>query len=177
MKVDYIKGLEFISSEIFKDKRGSFLSCYKEKEQKFNSIWLNRKISQINISFTKDKGSIRGLHYQEKPFEECKLIRCIKGKVWDVAVDLRKNSKTYRNWTAIELSESNTNAIFIPEGFAHGFQTLEDNCELLYMHSNNYEPAFEKGVRWNDPIINIAWPLDLTNLSERDFSLPYLEEL
>ena len=139
MKTELIENVHEIKSKIFDDKRGSFLSCFKENEELFKNVWLDKKICQINLSLTRKKGTIRGLHYQEKPYQESKLIRCLRGKVWDVVIDLRKNSKTYKKWFSLELCSSKNNAIFVPEGCAHGFQSLQDNCELLYIHSNNYK--------------------------------------
>ena len=173
MRSEDIENVQEIKSEIFKDKRGAFLSCFKENEKLFNKVWVDKKICQINLSLTLKKGTIRGLHYQEKPYQEAKLIRCLRGKVWDVVVDLREYSSTYKNWFSLELCSSKNNAIFVPEGFAHGFQTLQDNCELLYMHSNEYKPSFERGIKWDDPMLEISWPLNLTEISDRDNSLPY----
>ena len=177
MKIELIENVHEIKSEIFDDKRGSFLSCFKENEELFKKVWLDKKICQINLSLTRKKGTIRGLHYQEKPYQESKLIRCLRGKVWDVIIDLRKNSNTYKKWFSLELCSSKNNAIFVPEGCAHGFQSLQDNCELLYIHSNNYRPSHESGIKWDDPTINVSWPLDLAEISDRDNSLPYLEEI
>ncbi len=177
MKTELIENVHEIKSKIFDDKRGSFLSCFKQNEELFNKVWFDKKICQINLSLTRKKGTIRGLHYQEKPYQESKLIRCLRGKVWDVVIDLRKNSKTYKKWFSLELCSSKNNAIFIPEGCAHGFQSLQDNCELLYIHSNNYKPSHESGIKWDDPTINVFWPLNLAEISDRDNSLPYLEEI
>ena len=118
---------------------------------------------------------IRGLHYQSPPYEEAKLVRCLKGKVWDVAVDLRQKSITYGCWHAVELSPELGNAIFIPEGFAHGFQVLSPNSELLYIHSNIWVKDFERGIRFDDPVLAINWPLKPTEISKRDLSLPTLK--
>lgn len=177
MKTEFIENVHEIKSEKFNDKRGSFLSCFKENEELFKKVWLDKKICQINLSLTTKKGTIRGLHYQEKPYQESKLIRCLRGKVWDVVIDLRKNSKTYKKWFSLELCSSKNNAIFIPEGCAHGFQSLQDNCELLYIHSNNYKPLHERGIKWDDPIIKVSWPLNLAEISDRDNSFPYLEAI
>ena len=176
MQNKLIKGVYELNSKRFKDERGYFLSCFKNNETIYTDNWLDRKINQINISNPSLKGSIRGLHYQEYPYCECKIIRCIRGKVWDVAVDLRKESSTYKKWVAIQLCSKKNNAIIIPEGCAHGFQTLENNCELLYIHSENYHPNSEKGIRWDDPTINVSWPLPLTQISIRDQSLPFCSE-
>ena len=111
MKTEFIENVHEIKSEKFNDKRGSFLSCFKENEELFKKVWLDKKICQINLSLTTKKGTIRGLHYQEKPYQESKLIRCLRGKVWDVVIDLRKNSKTYKKWFSLELCSSKNNAI------------------------------------------------------------------
>ena len=176
MKSTLIDGVFELDSQIFSDKRGSFLSCFKDNDSFFKNIWLSRNVCQVNLSSTSKKGSIRGLHYQIEPFNECKIIRCLRGRVWDVAVDLRTNSKTYKKWVAVELCSSKKNAIFIPEGCAHGFQTLSDDSDLLYIHSKNYEPNHERGIRWNDPNLEIDWPLALTQISERDSKLPLFLE-
>ena len=169
-----IPGAFELFSKIVSDTRGFFVNFFREDEDNFKEIWGNRNIKQSNLSNTSQKGTIRGLHYQEKPYDECKLIRCLKGKVWDVAVDLRVDSPTYLKWQAVELCPEKNNAIIIPEGCAHGFQSLEDNSELLYIHSKSWNPSYEKGVNWSDQKLKIDWPLELTVLSERDKSLPTL---
>ena len=169
-----IKGLYEIVSDYFNDERGSFLGCFKLKEPPFCDLWSYRSVRQINISSSNKIGSIRGLHYQGGAYAEAKLVRCINGRIWDVAVDLREDSETYGLWHSIELSPEKGNAFFIPEGFAHGFQVLEKNSSLLYIHSNNWEPDFEKGIIWNDDKLKINWPLKVTEISKRDQSLPKL---
>ena len=167
-----IQDLVELYSESFKDERGLFLNAYRSCEPGFKSLWKSRKIAQVNISLTRSVGSIRGLHYQLPPYEEAKLVRCLKGKVWDVAVDLRKKSKTYRCWHAVELSPELSNAILIPEGFAHGFQVLSPNSELLYIHSNIWVKEFERGIRFDSPHLGINWPLKPEAMSNRDLTLP-----
>lgn len=149
------------------DERGWFMRSFSanifEKETGENLNWV-----QMNHSFTANKGTIRGMHFQNAPHEETKLVRCIAGAVFDVVVDLRKNSATYLHWFGVELSAANYRQLLIPKGFAHGFQTLEDNSELVYSHSANYTPEAEAGVMYNDPAINIKWPSQVTEISERD---------
>lgn len=156
------------------DSRGFFVRLFCEIE--LSAILGNRKMIQINQSLTKRKGAIRGFHYQTPPFSEMKIIRCLKGKVMDVAVDIRKHSPTFLQSFLIELSSEEKNMVIIPEGFAHGFQTLEENCELLYLHTAAYSPAHERGILVHDPMLNIAWPLETNELSDRDKSYPLLAE-
>ena len=135
-----------------------------------------RRVVQINISRTRTIGAIRGMHFQCPPKAEAKWVRCIRGKVFDVAVDLRHGSPTFLRWHAVELDAERMNAIFIPEGCAHGFQVLEADSELLYLHSESYSPAHEAGLRYDDPMLSIRWPLPVTDLSERDLSHPLIDD-
>lgn len=162
-------------SHPFVDSRGSFLNAFRAKEVSFKDSWGDRQIAQVNISRSSVTGTIRGLHLQAPPYSEAKLVRCLNGRVWDVAVDLRRNSVTYGTWHACELTSERGNALLIPEGCAHGFQVLEPNSELLYLHSGSWVQEAEIGVRWNDPQLSIPWPLPITDLSDRDRSLPFLE--
>lgn len=155
-----------------KDSRGAFTRIFCEKELK--SIIGSRTIVQVNHSRTQAKGSVRGLHFQRAPHAEMKLVRCLKGRVWDVAVDLRPNSANFKRWYGQELSPQNAYMMVIPEGFAHGFQVLEADSELLYLHTDFYNPDFEGGVRHDDPELGIAWPLPVTNISERDHSYAFI---
>lgn len=136
--------------------------------------WGNRGVAQVNISRTEAVGTVRGLHLQADPHSEAKLVRCLRGRVWDVAVDLRPDSATYTHCHSVELSPEKGNALLIPEGCAHGFQVLEPGSELLYLHSGAWEPESEIGVRWDDPQLAIAWPLPAADLSARDRTLPFL---
>jgi len=163
-----LKGVVIIDLEKKEDERGFFARIW--DVNKFKDYGLNNLIVQCNISFTKKRGSIRGMHYQLAPYEEAKLIRCTKGRIFDVAIDLRKDSETYKKWFSVELTEDNYKMFYIPEGFAHGFQTLEDNCEVFYQVSQHYIPAAEKGIRWDDPFFKIKWPLEPTIISEKDIS-------
>ena len=155
------------------DERGWFLRSFCKNE--FKNINKNLSWVQLNHSFTKKKGSIRGLHYQNKPFTEIKLVKCIKGKVYDVIVDLRHNSPTYLKYYSLILSSKEKNMIYIPEGFAHGFQTLTNNCELIYHHSNFYKKEYENGIRYDDKILSINWPIEPTNISSRDLSFKKID--
>lgn len=161
-----LNGLIEIKTNSFVDERGSFtrLFCHDALSQ----ILAGREFCQMNLSSTKKKGTIRGLHFQLPPSAEAKLIRCLRGRVYDVAVDVRKDSPTFLQWHGVELCSSENNAIFIPEGFAHGFQSLEDNCDLLYMHSSVWNKTAECGLRFDDPSLNIQWPNSATMVSARD---------
>jgi dTDP-4-dehydrorhamnose 3,5-epimerase len=162
-----LKGSFTIEPEPFTDSRGWFARTYCkndfEKEIGHNKEWV-----QLNHSATFNKGTIRGMHYQLPPFSEIKLVRCIAGIVYDIIIDLRKESPTYLKWFGAELSAENKRMMYIPEGFAHGFQTLSDDCELIYHHSAFYVPNLESGIKYNDPSININWPLPVTEISQRD---------
>jgi len=133
-------------------------------------------VRQINHTYTAEKGTVRGLHYQVPPKAEAKLVSCLRGAVWDVAVDLRRGSPTFLRWHAQELSAENRQAMLIPPGFAHGFQALAHDCELLYLHSEAYDPTCEAGLRPGDPALAIGWPLKVVNLSARDAGQPELGE-
>ena len=169
-----IAGLKIIKSESLQDDRGFFsrFFCTKELELILNE----RKIVQMNYSITNNLGAIRGMHYQNNPGSEMKIIRCLKGRVYDVAVDLRKDSPTFLEWHGIELTPESNLAYVIPEGFAHGFQVLEKGSHLLYLHTAFYSPELEGAVRFDDPKINISWPLNPTDLSEKDKSHAYMNE-
>jgi dTDP-4-dehydrorhamnose 3,5-epimerase len=167
-----LQGLTTVESSPFSDNRGVFSRLYCERE--LSDLLAHRRIVQINHSLTRKSGAIRGLHYQRPPHAEMKFVRCLKGRVWDVAVDLREGSPTFLRWHAEELTSANTRMLAIPEGFAHGFQTLEDNCELLYLHTEFYTASAEQGVSYQDPRIQITWPFPVTDLSQRDASHPTL---
>ncbi|KKM20019.1 hypothetical protein LCGC14_1649780, partial [marine sediment metagenome] len=161
-----LKGLMIIEPEIFEDDRGNFYRIFCENELK--EIGFKKYIVQVNQSLTKKKGSIRGMHFQYPPKAEIKLVKCLSGSVFDVAIDLRMNSSTFLQWHSEILSAINRKIMYIPEGFAHGFQVLEDNSEILYLHSEFYSDELESGIRYNDPKIKIKWPLELTEISSRD---------
>jgi dTDP-4-dehydrorhamnose 3,5-epimerase len=168
-----IADLVVAESKAFKDERGAFARLF--CEQALSSVLGGRKILQINHSCTQVIGAVRGLHFQHAPHAEMKLVRCLKGKVWDVAVDLRPQSPSYKRWFAQELSPQNAHMMVIPEGFAHGFQVLEAGSELLYLHTAFYKPESEGGVRHHDPELGIAWPLPVTDISVRDSSYAYID--
>ena len=167
-----IQGLMVVDTESQRDHRGAFARLYCQNE--LREIIGPRQILQINHSSTHAVGAVRGLHYQYPPHAEMKLIRCLKGKVWDVAVDLRSGSPTFLNWHAEELSKSNMRMMVIPEGCAHGFQVLEEDSELLYLHTAFYTLSSEGGVQPTDPKLAIRWPLSIQDLSDRDRSHPLL---
>ncbi|NLI10087.1 MAG: dTDP-4-dehydrorhamnose 3,5-epimerase [Elusimicrobia bacterium] len=167
-----IDGLILVKPKIFKDERGFFAEEYKKSE--FVKAGINCDFVQDNRSKS-SKGVLRGLHFQKEPFAQAKLVRCIKGKIWDVAADLRKGSKTYGKWLAFELSEENFNMLFIPEGFAHGFLTLSEEAEVFYKCSREYSPSHDSGIKYDDPFLSVKWPLREVFLSEKDKNLPYLE--
>lgn len=161
-----ISKVEVIQGASTQDSRGAFSRFF--CEQDLARIIGDRHIVQINHSRTNAVGAIRGLHYQHAPHAEMKLVRCIKGRVWDVAVDLRRNSPTFLQWHAVELSPENASVLVVPEGCAHGFQVLEAESEMLYLHTAFYAPQSEGGIVYNDPSVNIAWPLPVTDLSDGD---------
>lgn len=169
-----IHGVFELVSRPFVDVRGTFINAFRAQDESFTDSWGDRGIGQVNLSRNEVVGTIRGLHLQADPHSEAKLVRCLKGKVWDVAVDLRHNSDTYGQWQAVELTPIRCNALLIPEGCAHGFQVLEPGSELLYLHSGAWVPEAETGVRWDDPTLAIAWPLSVAALSDRDRNLPLL---
>jgi dTDP-4-dehydrorhamnose 3,5-epimerase len=172
-----ITGVFELLVQPFSDHRGAFLNAFRAQELAFMGSWGDRGIAQVNLSRTEAVGTIRGLHLQAEPHSEAKLVRCLRGRVWDVAVDLRRDSPSYGQWHAVELSPDQGNALLIPEGCAHGFQVLEPASELLYLHSGAWVPEAETGVRWDDPQLAILWPLPAADLSDRDRSLPRLSDL
>jgi dTDP-4-dehydrorhamnose 3,5-epimerase len=154
------------------DSRGWFGRFYCKNE--FAEIGHTKEWVQMNHSFTKAKGTVRGMHFQKPPFSETKMVRCISGSVQDVIIDLRKDSDTFLKAFSTMLSAEKKNMLYIPEGFAHGFQTLTEDCELIYLHSAFYTPNAEAGIRFDDPMINIHWSLFVSELSDRDKNHPYL---
>jgi dTDP-4-dehydrorhamnose 3,5-epimerase len=161
-----LKGAFVIDHEIRKDERGAFTRTFCKKE--FSDAGITCDFVQFNHSWNSLKGTLRGMHYQLPPFRENKLIRCIRGSVHDVIIDLREGSPTFLQHAAIELSEQNSRSLFIPEGFAHGFLTLENNSQLIYHHTEYYKPSFETGLRYDDPILEINWPGPVSVISDRD---------
>lgn len=169
-----LKGAFIIETEPFEDQRGMFARIFCESE--FNEIGYSGRIVQINYSLTRKKGVVRGMHYQNPPMAEIKMVKCLRGSVYDVIIDLRKRSKTFLRWHGETLTAKNRYMVYIPEGFAHGFQTLEPNCELLYFHTEFYTPDHERAVRFDDPKVGIKWPVDITEVSERDRNHSLLSE-
>jgi dTDP-4-dehydrorhamnose 3,5-epimerase len=169
-----IKGVYEIECSAFSDERGGFYRIIDKED--FAQINFTKEFVQVNRSGNFKKGTLRGMHFQLPPFSETKVIQCIKGKVFDVAVDLRKNSPTFLHWISMELSEENRKIILIPEGCAHGFQTLEDNSEILYLHTQSYKPDFQSAIRFDEPLVNIQWKIPVSVISERDKNHPLLDK-
>lgn len=169
-----LRDLYVVQSTRINDARGSFsrLFCAREIE----SLLAGRQIVQINQSITRHAGALRGLHFQHQPHAEMKMVRCLRGRIWDVAVDLRKNSPTFLKWYAHELSPENAQMMVIPEGFAHGFQALQPDSELLYLHTEFYRPESEGGVRHDDPRLGIRWPIMPLDISTRDLNHPLIQD-
>lgn len=171
-----ISGLKIIKRKIFGDSRGYFSRLFDLQELQQIS-WNNRQIFQINQSFTQQQGTIRGMHFQAPPFNDCKIVNCLQGKVLDIAVDIRKNSPTFLQYEAIELSSENATAFWIPEGFAHGFQTLCDDCMLLYIHSQLFSADHDCGLNPTDAKLNIDWKLPISCMSEKDKNRKFIDEI
>ena len=169
-----IPGVFTISLEPFTDHRGSFARTFCAEE--FAAHKLETNFVQMNHSKTTKEGTIRGMHYQCAPYAEVKLVRCIRGSVLDVVIDLRKDSSSWGQHIAVELSDLNELTLYIPRGFAHGFQTLSDNVELLYQHSSFYHPEAESGIHYADPRFNIQWPLPVSSISKKDKLLTFVDD-
>ncbi|HUO96981.1 MAG TPA: dTDP-4-dehydrorhamnose 3,5-epimerase [Steroidobacteraceae bacterium] len=161
-----LEGLRLIERHVFSDHRGRFARLYCAEELKAAGITL--PVAQINHSYTAHRGAVRGLHFQHPPHGEDKIITCLRGEVFDVAIDLRRGSPTLLRWHGELLSAANARSLLVPQGFAHGFQALSDDCELLYLHTRAYAPEAEDGVNARDPAVAIAWPLPFSDVSERD---------
>jgi dTDP-4-dehydrorhamnose 3,5-epimerase len=161
-----IAGVVIVETELVEDERGSFTRAYCQRE--FDDHGIRFAPTQVSLSTNTRRGTLRGLHYQGDPRAEAKLIRCVAGAAFDVAVDLRRDSPTYTRWASVVLSKANGRAVFIPEGCAHGFQALEDETALIYLISEFYDPDLQRGVRWDDPAIAVDWPLAVTAISDRD---------
>ena len=159
-----------IQPERFEDERGFFARTWCVREMEAHG--LNPCIVQCSMSFNVKRGTLRGMHFQAPPSEEAKLVRCTAGAIYDVLLDLRPESPTFKRWHAVELTSENRLALYVPEGFAHGFQTLADNTEVFYEMSQFYEPAAARGVRWNDPAFGIVWPLAAPTISGKDAGYP-----
>jgi len=169
-----IPDVVFIKPKVFEDERGFFMETYKKEE--FEKAGIKGDFIQDNHSKSK-YGVLRGLHFQKEPYAQAKIVRCIRGIIYDVAVDLRKNSSYFGKYVAVILSEYNKHQLYIPRGFAHGFVVLSNEAEIVYKVDNIYAPDYESGLMWNDPDINIKWPVDNPIISEKDKKLPTLKEL
>ena len=168
-----LKGAYIIEPELIRDERGFFARSWCQKD--FTERGLNPNLVQCNISFNHKKGTLRGMHYQAKPYEEAKLVRCTMGAIYDVIIDVRPESLTFKQWVAVELTAENRRMLYIPEGMAHGFQTLVDNTEVFYQMSEFYQAESASGVRWNDPAFNVEWLIkqDLV-ISKKDQSYSFI---
>ncbi|MFJ7747984.1 dTDP-4-dehydrorhamnose 3,5-epimerase [Peribacillus sp. NPDC097295] len=170
-----LNGVIVIEPKIFGDHRGWFTETYNEKI--FKNAGIDNAFIQDNHSFSATKGTLRGLHYQKDPKAQTKLVRCTKGSIFDVAVDIRKGSSTYGKWFGIELSVENKKQLLVPKGFAHGFMTLTDDVEVQYKVDELYSPENDRGITWNDPEIAVEWPIDIQPvLSEKDENAPLLRD-
>ncbi len=159
-----------IEHEFIEDDRGFFARTFCQKE--FAQKGLNPNLVQCNLSYNRKKGTLRGMHYQLQPAAEAKCVRCIKGAVYDVIIDLRPSSATFKKWQSFLLNEENRHILYVPEGFAHGFQTLVDHAELFYQMSMFFVPDLARGIRWNDPFFAISWPIPSPILSQKDQTYP-----
>jgi dTDP-4-dehydrorhamnose 3,5-epimerase len=169
-----LKGVHIIEPEKLGDERGFFARSF--DSEIFRKNGLNPEVRQCNMSYNRKKGTLRGFHFQLPPYQEAKYLRCIRGKVYDIVVDLRQKSETYKQWVNIELSADNYKMVYVPEGCANAFQTLTDEVELIYQASQVYMPKYERGLRWNDPFFKIDWPSEPTIMSEKDKSWPLFKE-
>jgi dTDP-4-dehydrorhamnose 3,5-epimerase len=156
------------------DDRGFFARGFCQRE--FEEHGMVSQVVQANISYNKYKGTLRGMHYQVSPYEETKFLRCTKGAVYDVIIDMRPESLSYMKWFGVELTDKNYKMLYVPRNFAHGFQTLEDETEVMYLVSEFYAPQSERGVRFDDPAFNIQWPLEVAQISEKDAAWPNYQD-
>ena len=169
-----LQGVYILEPQVFGDARGWFMESWSQR--KMEEAGIRAEFLQDNQSFSAQKGTLRGLHYQLNPMCQAKLLRCTRGKIFDVAVDIRKGSPSYAQWTGVELSAENKKQFFIPRGFAHGFITLTDDVEVQYKADNYYAPECDGNIRWDDPEIGIKWPIAPVILSEKDKNAPLLKE-
>jgi dTDP-4-dehydrorhamnose 3,5-epimerase len=169
-----LRGLKVVERMPIGDRRGYLERLYCADE--FEWFFAGKPVVQVNRSLTRKQGTVRGMHFQRPPHSEAKLVTCLAGSVFDVAVDVRRDSQTFLHWHGEVLSAEGHRSLLIPEGFAHGFQTLEEDCQLLYLHSANYQPGHEAGVHPQDPALAIAWPEPVAELSARDIGHPLLGE-
>jgi dTDP-4-dehydrorhamnose 3,5-epimerase len=165
-----IEDVFVVELEKREDDRGFFARGFCVRE--FENHGMNLQVVQANISYNRHKGTLRGMHYQVAPCEETKFLRCTKGSIYDVVIDMRADSRTYKKWFGVDLSDKNYKMLYVPRNFAHGFQTLEDDTEVMYLVSEFYAPETERGVRYDDPIFDIQWPLPVAQISDRDARWP-----
>ena len=173
-KKPFVEEIKLVNHKVFNDNRGSFSKLYSINNKSFS--YKNINIKQINISHNIKTGTVRGLHFQNPPFIEEKIVTCLKGSIFDIVVDLRKESKNFLRWQSISLSEKDNFSIYIPKGFAHGFQTLEDNTNLLYFHSEDHVHAADNGINPLDPFLNINWPIEISEISDKDSNQKKIDE-
>jgi dTDP-4-dehydrorhamnose 3,5-epimerase len=169
-----LEGAYLIEPERFEDERGFFARTFCREE--FEAHGLNPNVAQCNISFNKKKGTLHWMHYQIAPYDEAKLVRCTKGAIYDVIIDLRPESSSFKEWIAMELTEENRRMLYIPKSFAHRFQTLEDNTKVFYMMGKFYHPEYARGERWDDPAFGIEWSFPEIIVSDKDNRWPLFEE-
>ncbi len=165
-----LKGTFIIDPDFLRDERGFFARTWCRREAEARDLrpdWV-----QCNVSFNEKKGTLRGMHFQGAPCEEVKLVRCSRGAIYDVVIDLRRESATFAQWTGAELTAENHRMIYVPKGFAHGFLTLQDQSEVFYQMSEFYAPAYAGGVRWNDPAFGIEWPIGVSVMTDKDRTFP-----
>lgn len=167
-----LPGVLVVEPERHEDERGFFARAWCRRE--FEERGLNTALAQCNISYTRARGTVRGMHYQSAPWHEAKLVRCTRGAIHDVVLDVRPQAPTYRQWVAVRLTADDRRMLYVPEGMAHGFQTLADDTEVFYQMSEAYQPHAQRGVRWNDPACAIEWPIAPAVVSARDAALPVL---
>lgn len=165
-----LKDAYLIEVQKFEDNRGFFGRTFCQKE--LEKLGLSARVAQANVSYNKRKGTLRGMHYQEAPYGETKLVRCTRGAILDVIIDVRPGSSTYKQWIGVELTQGNYTMLYVPENFAHGFQTLADDTEVIYQVSQFYTPGSERGIRYNDPAFGIDWPLEVSVISDKDAGWP-----
>jgi len=165
-----LKNAFVIEIQKFEDNRGFFGRTFCQNE--FEKFGLNTNVRQANVSFNLKKGTLRGMHYQADPYGEVKLVRCTRGAIYDVIIDVRPDSATYKQWFGVELRADNYMMLYVPEGFAHGFQTLEDNTEVIYQVSQFYTPGSERGIRYDDPAFSIVWSVEVQVISDKDRNWP-----
>lgn len=169
-----LKGAFLIDLELREDHRGAFARTFCQEE--FAAHGLKSQVAQCNLSFNHKAGTLRGMHYQVPPATETKLIRCTKGAIYDVIIDMRPDSPTYCQHIGVELTAENRRALYVPEMFAHGYQALTDGAEVIYQVGEFYTPGCERGLRYDDPLFAVAWPMPVTVISEKDAAWPYLSE-